>query len=58
MNNQNEIFEKELLKKVKDIENALNYYIKRNKELESENKIYKEMYENRVNEYLKHIRES
>ena len=57
MNNQNEIFEKELLKKVKDIENALNYYIKRNKELESENKIYKEMYEHRVNEYLKHIKE-
>lgn len=57
MNDQNKIFEKELLKKVKDIENALNYYIKRNKELESENKIYKEMYENRVNEYLKHIKE-
>lgn len=57
MDNQNKIFEKELLKKVKDIENALNYYIKRNKELESENKIYKEMYEHRVNEYLKHIKE-
>lgn len=49
---ENRLYEKELLKKVKDIENGLNYYIERNKELENENKIYKEMYRNRVKEYL------
>lgn len=58
MNETDEIYQKELLKKVKEIENGLIYYINRNKELENENKIYKEMYENRVNEYLKHIKES
>lgn len=50
---ENNIYERILLEKIKDIELALKYYIKRNRELESENKLYKEMYENRVNEYLK-----
>lgn len=49
---ENRLYEKELLKKVKDIENGLNYYIERNKELEIENEVYKEMYTNRVKEYL------
>ena len=53
---ENNIYERTLLEKVKDIEFALKYYIKRNRELENENKLYKEMYENRVNEYLKERR--
>lgn len=52
-----EIYELELLKKIKDIEGALKYYINRNKELEIENKVYKEMYEHRVNEYIKKIKQ-
>lgn len=56
MSESNEIYSKELLKKVKEIENGLNYYINRNKELEIENKIYKEMYEHRVNEYIKNVK--
>lgn len=55
MDNENEIFGQQLLKKVKDIENGLNYYINRNKQLETELEVYKAMYENRVNEYLNHI---
>ena len=58
MNKTDEIYQKELLKKVKEIENGLIYYINRNKELENENKIYKKMYEHRVNEYLEYIKES
>ena len=58
MNETDEIYQKELLKKVKEIENGLIYYINRNKELENENKIYKKMYEHRVNEYLEYIKES
>ena len=50
---ESEMYERTILEKIKDIEFALKYYIKRNRELESENKLYKEMYENRVNEYLK-----
>ena len=57
MNETDEIYQKELLKKVKEIENGLIYYINRNKELENENKIYKKMYEHRVNEYLEYIKE-
>ena len=58
MNKTDEIYQKELLKKVKEIENGLIYYINRNKELENENKIYKKMYEHRVNEYLEYIKEN
>lgn len=57
MNETDEIYQKELLKKVKEIENGLIYYINRNKELENENKIYKKMYEHRVDEYLNCIKE-
>lgn len=53
---ENDIYERTILEKIKDIEFALKYYIKRNRELENENKLYKEMYENRVNEYLKERR--
>ena len=58
MNETDEIYQKELLKKVKEIENGLIYYINRNKELENENKKNKKMYEHRVNEYLEYIKES
>ena len=56
MSEENKLYEEELLKKVKDIENALNYYINRNKDLEMENKIYKGMYEHRVDEYIKNVK--
>ena len=46
-------YNKENLKKCNDVYNALRYYISRVEELENENKNLKEMYENRVNEYLK-----
>lgn len=49
----NDIYERTLLEKIKDIEFALKCYIKRNKELENENKLYREMYEHRVEEYIK-----
>ena len=44
---------KELIKKVKEIEIGLNYYIKHSQQLENELNQYKIMYENRVEEYLK-----
>lgn len=50
---ENDIYERTLLEKIKDIEFALKCYIKRNKELENENKLYREMYEHRVEEYIK-----
>lgn len=56
MSEADKLYEEELLKKVKDIENALNYYINRNKDLEMENKIYKGMYEHRVDEYIKNVK--
>lgn len=58
MSNEKNDYENEIMKKCKDIEDALKYYIDRNKELENENKIYKKMYEHRVNEYLEYIKES
>ena len=56
MSEADKIYHKELLKKVKEIEKGLNYYINRNQELEYENKIYREMYEHRVNEYIKNVK--
>lgn len=46
-------YAKELIKKVKEIEIGLNYYIERSQQLENELSQYKIMYENRVEEYLK-----
>lgn len=46
-------YAKELIKKVKEIEIGLNYYIERSQQLENELNQYKAMYENRVEEYLK-----
>lgn len=46
-------YAKELIKKVKEIEIGLNYYIDRSQQLENELSQYKIMYENRVEEYLK-----
>lgn len=46
-------YAKELIKKVKEIEKGLGYYIKYSQQLENELNQYKIMYENRVEEYLK-----
>lgn len=50
--NNNSVYEKELLKKIKDIEIALKYYISKNKELENDLEYYKNAYENRVDEFI------
>ncbi len=50
--NDNIAYEKEILKKIKDIETAFKYYINKNKELESELDYYKNAYENRVDEFI------
>ena len=52
-NIENDEYAKELIKKVKELENGLNYYIKHSQQLENELNQYKIMYENRVEEYLK-----
>lgn len=46
-------YAKELIKKVKELEKGLDYYIKHSQQLENELNQYKIMYENRVEEYLK-----
>lgn len=46
-------YENDLLKGVDELKRALKYYIERTRNLEKENKLLHEMYENRVNEYLK-----
>lgn len=46
-------YAEELMKKVKEIEIGLNYYIEHSHQLENEVNQYKTMYENRVEEYLK-----
>lgn len=48
-----DIYAKELKKKLKEVKTGLIYYIKRSQQLESELNQYKIMYENRVEEYLK-----
>ena len=50
--NDNSDYEKELLKKIKDIEIALRYYIDINKELETDLEYYKNAYENRVDDFI------
>lgn len=45
-------FEYNLIKNIDDIKRNLIYYMNRCKDLENELKITKEMYENRVNEYI------
>lgn len=46
-------YENDLLKGVDELKRALKYYIERTRNLEKENKLLHEMYENRVNKYLK-----
>lgn len=50
---ENNEYAKELIKKVKEVEIGLDYYIKHSKQLENELKQYESMYENRVEEYFK-----
>ena len=50
---ENNKYAKELIKKVKEIEIGLDYYIKHSQRLENELKQYESMYENRVEEYFK-----
>lgn len=49
----NDEYAKALLDKVRDLEVGLKYYIEKSHTLENELNVYKEMYENRVNECLK-----
>ena len=46
-------YENELLKGIDELKRALKYYIERTRLLETEVKRYQQMYENRVNEYIK-----
>ena len=46
-------YAKILLQKVKDIETGLKYYIKKTEHLEHESNLYKDMYEHRVDEFMK-----
>lgn len=46
-----------LLKSIDNIKDGLKYYIERCLELENKLKVYQEMYENRVNEYTKLLKE-
>ena len=54
----NNAYEKEILKRIKDIEIALRYYIDKNKELKNELNYYKNAYENRVDECLKEVNQN
>ena len=47
------IYAKKLLQKVKDIETGLNYYIEKSERLEHELNLYKDMYQHRVDEFIK-----
>ncbi len=47
-----------LLESIDNIKAGLKYYVERCLELENELKVYREMYENRVNEYTKLLKES
>lgn len=46
-----------LLESIDNIKVGLKYYVERCLELENELKLYQEMYENRVNEYIKLLKE-
>lgn len=52
-----ERYKKTIIKKAEDVLFALNYYANRCDLLEKQNKNLEEMYENRVNEYLKNNKE-
>ena len=47
-----------LLESIDNIKFGLKYYIERCLELENELKVYRKMYENRVNEYIKLLKEN
>ena len=47
------IYIKTLLQKVKDIEIGLKYYIEKSETLENELNLYKDMYQHRVDEFIK-----
>ena len=48
-----DVYANGLLDKIKEIEYGLKYYINRTHELEFENKCLRQMYENRVDQYIK-----
>jgi len=48
-----DIYAKNLIDKIKEIEIGLKYYIDRTHELELENENLSKMYENRINEFIK-----
>ena len=48
-----DVYTNGLLDKIKEIEYGLKYYINRTHELEFENKRLMQMYENRVDQYIK-----
>ena len=45
-------YAKELLKKIDDVKNGLQYYISENMQLQTDLNYYKNAYENRVSKYL------
>lgn len=51
-----DVYAKALLKKLKDIEFGLKYYIDRVNYLERENKVLSQMYENRVEQSLQQMK--
>lgn len=55
-NIKEDTYAKELLNKVNELKNGLEYYIDRTHLLENELDSYKIMYENRIEEYLKLIK--
>lgn len=48
-----DIYAKELLEKIKQIEFGLKYFINENQSLKNELQYYKKAYESRVNDFLK-----
>ncbi len=50
------IYANTLLQKVKDIEAGLKYYIEKSESLENELSLYKDMYEHRVDEFIKNTK--
>lgn len=48
-----DVYANGLVDKIKEIEHGLKYYINRTHELEAENKYLRQMYENRVDQYIK-----
>lgn len=50
-------FAAKLLEEVEHLKYGLKYYIDKSKRLEKESDYYKQAYENRVNEFIKQIKE-